>query len=251
MRKSLRNNAAPFGIHYALVGGMITIRKSEERGQANYGWLDTRHTFSFADYYDPKNTHFRSRRVINEDRVTGGQGFGLHPHRDMEIISYIVSGILEHKDSMGNRAQMKAGEVQRISAGTGIMHSEYNASPIEPVHFLQIWIMPNERGVKPRYAEKSFQAIEPGKLNLIASQSGREESIPIHQDADVYVAKLKDGTSLTHMLAQRSGWVQVISGELNVNGKVLQPGDGAAITNEERLELQAAGDSHWLLFDLN
>jgi redox-sensitive bicupin YhaK (pirin superfamily) len=231
---------------------MITIRKSEERGHANYGWLDTRHTFSFADYYDREHTHFRSLRVINEDRVSGGQGFGLHPHRDMEIISYIVSGILEHKDSMGNRAQMKAGEVQRISAGSGIMHSEYNASPIEPVHFLQIWIMPDERGVKPRYAEKSFQAIEAGKLNLIASRSGRDESIPIHQDTDVYVAKLKDGASLSHAFAaQRSGWMQVISGELNVNGKVLRAGDGASVTNEERLQLQSAGDSHWLLFDLN
>jgi len=231
---------------------MITIRKAEERGHANHGWLDTRHTFSFADYHDPQHVHFRALRVINEDRVSGGQGFGLHPHRDMEIISYVISGILEHQDSMGNRAQMKAGEVQRISAGTGIMHSEYNASPIEQAHFLQIWILPDERGVKPNYTEKSFRAIEPGKLNLIASKSGRESSIPIHQDSDLYVAKLNDGGVIQHRFApNRSGWVQVIEGDLTVNGKVLHAGDGAAITAEERIDLQSGGDSHWLLFDLN
>lgn len=231
---------------------MITIRKAEERGHANYGWLDTHHSFSFADYYDPEHVQFRSLRVINEDRVSGGQGFGLHPHRDMEIISYVVSGILEHKDSMGNRAQMKAGEVQRISAGKGIMHSEYNASPIEPVHFLQIWIMPDERGVTPRYTERSMREMEPEKLNLIASKSGRDGSLPIHQDADVYAAKLNKGGVIEHRFApNRSGWIQVIDGALVVNGKALRPGDGAAITDEASLKLESTSDSHWLFFDLN
>ena len=231
---------------------MITIRKAEDRGHANYGWLDARHTFSFADYYDPEHVHFRALRVINEDRVSGGQGFGLHPHRDMEIISYIVSGILEHKDSMGNRAQMKAGEVQRISAGSGIMHSEYNASPIEPVHFLQIWITPDQRGVEPRYAEKSVREMDPGKLNLIASKSGREDSLPIHQDTDVYAAKLQKGGVVEHHFGpNRSGWIQVIDGVLTANGRELHPGDGAAITNEESLKLESTSDSHWLFFDLN
>jgi len=231
---------------------MITIRRSEDRGHANHGWLDTHHTFSFADYHDPEHVKFRSLRVINEDRVSGGQGFGRHPHRDMEIISYVVSGILEHQDSMGSRALMKAGDVQRISAGTGIQHSEYNASPVEPVHFLQIWILPDQKGVKPEYAEKSFAGIQPGALNLIASKAGREGSISIHQDADVYVAKLHAMATVNHDLAAgRSGWVQLIEGSLTVNGKELRPGDGAAISGEDRLQLTAAQDSHFLLFDLN
>ena len=233
-------------------GAMITIRKSEDRGHANHGWLDTHHTFSFADYYDPNHVQFRSLRVINEDRVSGGQGFGRHGHRDMEIISYVVSGLLEHQDSMGNRAFMKAGDVQRISAGAGIQHSEYNGSPVEPVHFLQIWIMPDERGVKPEYVERSFGGIQPGVLHLIASKSGRDGSLSIHQDADVYVAKLNANAALDHgFAAGRSGWLQLIEGRLTVNDEELHPGDGAAITGEERLELIAAQDSHFLLFDLN
>jgi redox-sensitive bicupin YhaK (pirin superfamily) len=165
---------------------------------------------------------------------------------------YIVSGILEHQDSMGNKARMTAGEVQRISAGSGIVHSEYNGSPVEPVHFLQIWILPDERGVKPRYAEKSLRAMERGKLNLIASKSGRDGSLAIHQDADVFAAKLGAGQTLEHRFGpQRASWVQVIEGELDVNGAVLRAGDGAAITAEPRIDLQSKGDSHWLLFDLN
>jgi quercetin 2,3-dioxygenase len=231
---------------------MITIRKSEDRGHANHGWLDTRHTFSFADYYDPDHVQFRSLRVINEDRVSGGQGFGRHPHRDMEIISYVVSGILEHQDSMGRRALMKTGDVQRISAGTGIRHSEYNGSPVEPVHFLQIWILPDERGVKPEYAERSFSAIEPGTLHLIASKSGRNGSLPIHQDADVYAGKMSDAAQLQHHFAGgRSGWLQLIEGALSVNGKELHAGDGAAISGEQSLMLNSRQDSHFLLFDLN
>jgi redox-sensitive bicupin YhaK (pirin superfamily) len=231
---------------------MIALRKSEDRGHANHGWLDTHHTFSFADYYDPRHVQFRTLRVINEDRVSGGGGFGLHPHRDMEIISYIVSGTLEHRDSMGNRARMKAGEVQRISAGSGILHSEYNASDVEPVHFLQIWITPDERGVKPEYAERTFQGIQPGNLHLIASKAGRDGSISIHQDADLYVAKLNAGTGVQHEFASgRSGWLQVIEGEITVNDKLLRAGDGAAIQGEDRIAVQSASNSHWLLFDLN
>lgn len=230
---------------------MIETRKSEDRGHANHGWLDTHHTFSFASYYDPEHEQFRSLRVINEDRVSGGRGFGRHPHRDMEIISYVVSGVLEHQDSMGNSARMKTGDVQRISAGTGIQHSEFNGSPSEPVHFLQIWIMPDRHGVKPDYAEASFAQAEAGKLHLIASKSGRDESISIHQDADVYVAKLKAGEGLEHAFAKgRSGWVQVIEGRLDVNDVSLRPGDGAGITGEERVKFSAAEDAHFLLFDL-
>lgn len=231
---------------------MITIRRSADRGHANHGWLDTRHTFSFADYYDPDHVQFRSLRVINEDRVMGGRGFGRHPHRDMEIISYVVSGILEHQDSMGHRRLMKPGDVQRISAGSGIQHSEYNGSPVEPVHFLQIWILPDQQGVKPEYAQKSFAAIKPGGLNLIASKSGRNGSLPIHQDADVYVAKLSDAGQLQHHLeAGRFGWLQLIEGVLVLNGEELRAGDGAAISGERRLDLTAAQDSHFLLFELN
>lgn len=231
---------------------MITIRKSGERGHANHGWLDTRHTFSFANYYDPNHVQFRSLRVINEDRVSGGQGFGQHSHRDMEIISYVVSGILEHQDSMGHRALMRPGDVQRISAGTGIRHSEYNGSPVEPVHFLQIWIVPDEQGVEPQYAQKSFGGIEPGGLNLIASKSGRDGSLSIHQDADVYVARLNAAGRLQHDFETgRSGWLQLIQGALTLNGKELHAGDGAAISGEERLHLTAAQDAHFLLFELN
>ena len=231
---------------------MITLRRSEERGHADHGWLDSHHTFSFADYFDPNQTQFRSLRVLNEDRVSGGQGFGSHPHRDMEIISYVVSGALEHKDNLGTKAVMRAGDVQRISAGTGVVHSEYNASAVDPVHFLQIWIMPDERGVKPAYAEKSFRAAEPGKLHLIASKTGRDGSISIHQDADVSVARFPKGGKLEHAFAAgRAGWVQLIEGELLVNGKKLRAGDGAAISDEKQLQLESGDSAHFLFFDLN
>jgi redox-sensitive bicupin YhaK (pirin superfamily) len=231
---------------------MITLRRSEERGHADHGWLDSRHTFSFADYFDPAHKQFHSLRVLNEDRVAPGRGFGSHPHRDMEIISYVVSGALEHKDSLGTRAVMRAGDVQRISAGTGVVHSEYNASPTEPVHFLQVWILPDERGVKPEYAEKSFRDAEPGKLHPIASKAGRDGSIPIHQDADVSVARLLPGESLEHaFVAGRSGWVQLIDGDLAVNGEKLVAGDGAAISSEASLRLATGGGAHFLFFDLH
>jgi len=231
---------------------MIAIRKADERGHADHGWLNTYHSFSFADYFDSEHTQFRSLRVLNEDRVAAGMGFGSHPHRDMEIISYVVSGALEHKDSLGTKATMRAGDVQRISAGSGVIHSEYNPSSEDPVHFLQIWILPDERGVQPHYAEKAFGNIAPGKLHLIASKSGRDESIPIHQDADVNVARLDKGASLDYQLpAGRSGWVQLIEGELELNGTMLRPGDGAAIRNETLLHLKAPSNAHFLLFDLN
>jgi redox-sensitive bicupin YhaK (pirin superfamily) len=229
----------------------IVVRRSEERGHANHGWLDSHHTFSFASYYDPKHVGFRSLLVLNEDRVSPGQGFATHPHADMEIISYVVSGALEHKDSLGTSAVMKAGDVQRISAGLGVRHSEYNASSVEPVHFLQIWIEPDAEGVKPEYAERSFGGIEPGALNLIASKGGRAGSISIHQDADVYVARLPEGQTIEHAFAAlRSGWVQVIGGELQANGETLLPGDGASMTNVGLLRLAARKDAHFLFFDL-
>jgi redox-sensitive bicupin YhaK (pirin superfamily) len=231
---------------------MIQIRKSNERGHANHGWLDSHHTFSFADYYDPEHTHFRSLRVINEDRVAPQMGFGMHPHRDMEIISYVVDGALRHRDSMGNTAVMRSGDVQRISAGSGITHSEVNDSKSEPVHFLQIWIMPDQKNAKPAYAEKSFAKVEPGQLHLITSKTGRNGSIPINQDADLYVAKLKEGESVKHALTDgRNGWLQIIEGEVKVNGESLASGDAAAVTNTDSLTISAVRPAHFLFFDLN
>lgn len=231
---------------------MIQIRKSSERGHANHGWLDSYHTFSFADYYDPQHTQFRSLRVINEDRVAPEMGFSTHPHRDMEIISYVISGSLRHRDSMGHTALMRAGDVQRISAGTGIEHSEVNDSSSEPVHFLQIWVLPDHRNVKPNYAEKSFAKAKAGRLHLIASKSGRDDSIPINQETDLYLGKLAKGDVLTHeVAAKRHAWVQVIDGALEVNGSALQTGDAAALSDVPELKISANKASEFLLFDLN
>ena len=231
---------------------MITLRKSEERGHAGHGWLDSHHTFSFADYYDPEHTHFRDLRVINEDRVAPEMGFGMHPHRDMEIITYVVSGALQHKDSMGNSAIMRAGDVQRISAGTGILHSEVNASAKEPAHFLQIWIFPDQKNAKPGYAEKSFAQAAPGKLHLVTSKTGRDGSIPINQDVNLFLGKLAAGETIAHVLgAKRHGWLQLIKGELSVNGTALKPGDAAAIKDTEKLILTTVQPAEFLLFDLN
>ncbi len=231
---------------------MITIRRSDERGHGDHGWLDSRHTFSFADYLDPEHRQFRSLRVLNEDRVMPGMGFGSHPHRDMEIISYVVEGTLEHKDSLGTRAVMHAGDVQRISAGTGVIHSEYNASAEEAVHFLQIWILPDERGVKPEYAERSFRSTAPGLLHLISSKSGRDGSISIHQDAEVSVARLGTGGQLGYSFGSgRGGWLQLIEGKLTVNGIPMTAGDGAAISDETDIRIEASVDAHFLFFDLN
>lgn len=231
---------------------MIYIRKSQDRGYADHGWLKTYHTFSFAQYYDPRFMGFRSLRVINEDRVAIGKGFGLHPHNDMEIISYVVSGALEHKDSMGSHEVMKAGEVQRISAGQGILHSEYNGSPDREVHFLQIWILPDEKNVRPEYTQASFTDIEYDSLVLIASKTARYNSISIHQDADVYGAKLRTGSVIDHDVAPGRGvWIQMIEGELSINGKeTVRNGDGAAIEDIDHLTLVASTDSHFLLFDM-
>lgn len=231
---------------------MITIRKAQDRGQADYGWLNTAYSFSFANYHDPKWMGFRSLRVINDDTVAGGGGFDMHPHRDMEIVTYVLSGALQHRDSMGNTAVMKAGDVQRISAGTGILHSEFNYSPIEPVHLLQIWLLPDRKGAKPSYAEKSFANAANGQLHLIASGTGRDGAVGINQDADVFVAKLGAGDRIQHALKPgRHAWVQVAEGELTLNGQTLSVGDGAAVSEETVLELAGRKTTQALVFDLN
>jgi redox-sensitive bicupin YhaK (pirin superfamily) len=232
---------------------MMTIRRANERGHANHGWLDSYHTFSFADYYDPHWTGFRSLRVINDDTVAGGGGFGTHPHRDMEIITYVLSGALQHRDSMGHESVLKPGNVQRISAGSGIAHSEFNYSPVEPVHFLQIWIQPDRKGVKPGYAERSLGngSAKPG-LTLVASRDGREGSVAIQQDADVWLARLGEGVVATHALTpSRYAWVQVAEGEVTLNGQALRAGDGAALSDEAALTLAAKAPAQAILFDLN
>jgi redox-sensitive bicupin YhaK (pirin superfamily) len=232
---------------------MITLLPSDARGKANHGWLDARHTFSFADYYDPAHTNFRALRVINEDRVAPKMGFGLHPHRDMEIITYVIEGALQHRDSMGHSAVMRAGDVQRISAGTGIEHSEINASSTEPVHLLQIWLVPDRKGAKPSYAETSFAQAARGQLHLVASRAGRNGSIPINQDIDLWLGKLDAGDFAKHQLAPgRHAWVQVIRGNVDLNGQTLRPGDGAQVSDETALRLTAGTEpTDFLFFDLN
>jgi len=231
---------------------MMKIRKTNERGHAEHGWLDSYHTFSFADYYDPQWMGFRSLRVINDDLVMPGQGFGTHPHRDMEIITYILSGALEHKDSMGNGRVIRTGDVQYMAAGTGVQHSEFNPSKDEAVHLLQIWIQPDQKGVKPRYAEKSLKDAAPGKLHLVTSKTGRDGSIAIHQEADLWLGNLAAGNRVTHTLASgRHAWVHVAEGEVSLNGKQLNGGDAAAVSEEAALELSATKPSQVLLFDLD
>jgi len=232
---------------------MIQIRPAKERGHANHGWLDTYHTFSFSDYFDPKNMGFRSLRVINEDRVSGGYGFPAHPHQDMEIITYVLDGSLEHKDSMGTGSTIRPGEVQKMSAGTGIRHSEFNPSKTEAVHLLQIWILPEKKGLKPMYEQKAIPAEEKkGKLRLVGSPEGGDGKVTIYQDAKLYATELTPGDSVQHELESgRYAWVQVARGKISLNGKTLQAGDGAAVTNEQKLELAGVGDkSEVLLFDL-
>ena len=231
---------------------MITIRKSDDRGRADHGWLDSRHTFSFADYHDPEQMGFRTLRVINEDRVEPGQGFGTHPHRDMEILSYVLEGALEHKDSMGTSSTIRPGEVQRMTAGTGVLHSEYNPSRKEPVHFLQIWIFPEKKSLKPGYEQKAFPDAErKNRLRLVASRDGRDGSLTIHQDAELYTTLLSRGESVSHPLkAGRFAWVQVARGAATLNGKPLATGDGAAVSGEKSLELKATADAEVLMFDL-
>jgi redox-sensitive bicupin YhaK (pirin superfamily) len=230
----------------------MKIRKATERGHASHGWLDTYHTFSFADYYDPSWMGFRSLRVINDDLVMPRMGFGTHPHRDMEIVTYILSGSLEHKDSMGNGRVIQTGEVQYMAAGTGVRHSEFNPSKDEAVHLLQIWIEPDRKSVVPRYAEKSFAKTPAGVFQLVTSKTGREGSIAIHQDADLWLAKLGTGDSVKHQLAgERHAWIHVTEGEVTLNGSILNAGDAAMVDAAASLWLIASKPSQVLLFDLN
>lgn len=231
---------------------MINIRKSYERGGGNYGWLDTKHTFSFDQYYDPRHMSFRSLRVINEDIVAPGEGFPMHPHRDMEIITYVLEGAIEHKDSLGTGSVILPGDGQRMSAGTGIRHSEFNHSQTDAVHLLQIWIMPDKQGHKPGYEQKSFPADEKqGKLRLVASPDGENGSVTIHQDAKLYVTLLNPEEEVTHDLAaDRHAWLQVAKGKVELNGHKLDQGDGAAISNEDKLSIKGVENAEVLLFDL-
>jgi hypothetical protein len=231
---------------------MTTIRRAVDRGHANHGWLDTYHTFSFADYYDPAWMGYRSLRVINDDVIMPGMGFGTHPHRDMEILTYVLRGALAHKDSMGNGRVIRAGELQYMAAGTGIEHSEYNADNKAATHILQIWILPDRKGVTPSYAEKSLVDAEPGRLHLMTSRSGRDGSIAIYQDADLWFAKLEPGQSTGHRLANhRHAWVHVAEGEISINGTNLTGGDALASSGELELNMEATKRSQILLFDLN
>jgi len=231
---------------------MIQIRPSAERGGGNHGWLNTKHTFSFADYWDPKWMGFRSLRVINEDRVAPNTGFPAHPHRDMEIITYVLEGKLEHKDSLGTGSVILPGDGQSMSAGSGIRHSEFNPSTTEPVHFLQIWIQPEKAALPPSYEQKSFPEPEKrGKLRLIASRHANNGSVKINQDAKLYVTLLKPGEEVGHDLATgRYGWLQVARGAVELNGKKLNQGDGAAISDEKQVTIKGAEDAEVLLFDL-
>lgn len=231
---------------------MMKIRKANERGHAEHGWLDSYHTFSFADYYDPQWMGFGRLRVINDDLVMPGKGFGMHPHRDMEIITYILSGALEHKDSMGNGRVIRAGDVQYMAAGSGVRHSEFNPSKDEAVHLLQIWIEPDRKGVTPRYAERSLADAPAGAMHLVTSKTGRDGSIAIHQDADLWLAKLGAGDQIAHKLAPgRQAWIHVAEGEVSLNGHVLRGGDAAAVSDEKVLDLSASKTAQILLFDLN
>lgn len=231
---------------------MIRLRKSNERGHADHGWLNTYHTFSFADYYDPQQLGFRALRVINEDRVQPKAGFPTHPHRDMEIITYVLEGGLEHKDSMGNGSVIRPGEVQRMSAGTGITHSEFNHSGTELVHFLQIWIVPEQKGVNPGYEQKVFPDAEKvNTLRLIACRDGREGSVAINQDVNLFAALLEPGAALTYaMPAGRHVWLQVARGSVELNGHPLAQGDGAAVSDEKQLMVAGREKAELLLFDL-
>ena len=230
---------------------MLRLRRSDERGHARHGWLDSRHTFSFADYHDPRHMGFRDLRVINEDRVEPGRGFAPHAHRDMEIVSYVLAGALAHEDSLGNGSVIRPGDVQRMSAGTGITHGEQNPSASEPVHFLQIWILPEREGLAPSYEQKHFPAEERrGRLRLVASRDGREGSIRIHQDVDLFATLLGAGDALEHALRPgRHAWLQLARGRCTLNGVALEAGDGAAVSEERSLRL-AGGDAELLLFDL-
>lgn len=232
---------------------MIAVRKGRDRGHANHGWLDTHYTFSFADYYDPRFMGFRTLRVMNEDRIEAGQGFGTHPHKDMEIVTYILDGKLEHRDSLGTGSVIERGELQRITAGTGVLHSEFNASPTEPVHLYQIWLLPERRGLKPEYEQKQIDLSEArGAWRLVASPEGSAGGLTIHQDARILVSSLGDGGALTYSLEPgRHAWLQVLRGRVDLGGESLAAGDGAAISDETELNLLSHDASELMLFDLS
>ena len=231
---------------------MLDVRRADDRGLASLGWLNSRHTFSFGHYYDPRHMGFGALRVINEDRVQPGGGFDTHGHRDMEIISYVLDGALEHQDSMGNGSTIRPGDVQRMSAGTGVRHSEFNASSTEPVHFLQIWILPEREGIAPSYEQRTYPDAEKrGRLRLVASGDGREGSVTVHQDVDLYATLLTSGDSVTHRLgAERQAWIHVARGAVRVDGEHLQAGDGVAIAGVDAITLEGDEDAEALLFDL-
>ena len=233
---------------------MLTVRKSDERGHFDHGWLDTRHTFSFGDYYDPSFMGFRDLRVINEDRVRPGAGFPTHGHADMEIVSYVLEGSLEHRDSLGNGSVIRPGEVQRMSAGTGVRHSEKNPSSTEPLHFLQIWVLPGKRGLPPGYEQKAFPAVERrNRLRVVASPGAEEGSLVLHQDVRLYAGLLEKGARVRHDIAvNRHAWLQVARGQVHANGTALAAGDGAAISSERTLDLEgfSGGEAEVLVFDL-
>ena len=231
---------------------MISFRDRMARGQSRTGWLDSRHTFSFAHYQDPAHTGFRSLRVINEDRVIPGAGFPRHGHSDMEIISYVLDGALEHKDSLGNGTVIRPGDVQRMSAGTGILHSEFNPSNAEPVHFLQIWIIPDHAGLPPSYEQRTFPIEERrGRLRLVAAPEGRDGTVAVHQDARLFVANLEAGESVVHEIEHGRGlWLQLARGIVTVKGTEMREGDGAAVEDEPAIAIEADTDAEFLLFDL-
>jgi len=231
---------------------MILIRKSDARGHANHGWLDSRFTFSFADYYDPQRVHFRTLRVMNDDHIAAGAGFPTHPHRDMEIVTYALEGALEHRDSMGNGSVIRPGDVQYMSAGTGVTHSEFNASKTETVHLYQIWMFPDQKGHQPTYGQKHFaEADKRGKLRLVVSPDGREGSVKIRQDNELYATVLAPDETVQHALKPgRHAFVQVARGSVTLNGQPLETGDGAAISDEQSINLTGVQDAEVLLFDL-
>ena len=231
---------------------MISVRPSEQRGHTKFDWLDSKHTFSFADYSDPEHVHFRDLRVINDDRIEPATGFGTHPHRDMEIITYVLDGKLAHRDSLGTGSVLGTGEVQVMSAGTGITHSEFNGSKADPAHFLQIWVLPERKGITPRYEQRAYpENARRGRLQAVASPDGRDGSLKIHQDVTLLLGSLEEGSTLSHPLsADRHAWVQVARGAVDLNGVALKEGDGAAISNEKAVTLRATEDSEVLLFDL-
>ncbi len=231
---------------------MIQVRKAADRGHANHGWLDTYHTFSFGDYHDREHMGFRSLRVMNEDRVEPGKGFGTHPHRDMEIVTYVLEGALEHKDSMGNGEVLRPGEFQRMSAGTGITHSEFNPSEVEPVHLYQIWLFPERKGIEPSYEQKRFPDEElHNRLRLVASRDTADGSLLIQQDARIFLSQIDDGVQISHNLPEgRHAWLQVLRGSVSLGGDDLQTSDGAAVSEESLITIQATSDAEIMLFDL-